>query len=269
MTLILSLVGHGYVVQVADRRISLLHPSGRTTTRDDRTNKVVNFANRSVFGFTGLAELEGMRTDLWIAERLKVSNDLGDGFDALREDLSALFSRRPYRGQRHAVTAAGFKWESDGTVTPYYALVTNMFENGRWLASPRDKFLWLYDTFAPNTWSVQQAPAWLTPGEHIRLRRTLSRVHERGLSVGAVVQTMASAIRAVQSPLVGSDLMVTILPRGVASVREGETSFLTGGVGPDHATFAYLSSRGEIEQYGPTFVVGNGTVLTDLTVRYF
>jgi uncharacterized membrane protein len=265
MTLILSLVGQDYAVQVADRRISLLHSSGRSTIRDDNTNKVVNFANRAVFGFTGIAELEGKRTDLWIADRLKESPDLGDGFDALRNDLTTLFARRPYKGHRHAVTAAGFKWEPDGSVTPYYALVTNMFENGRWLSTPRDRFLWLDETYEANTYSVHQAPAWLTDHEHNQLRRTLRTVQSRGLSVSAVVQVMARAIRAVRSPLVGPDLMVTILPRAVAAAREGESHFLTGGVGPNHATFAYLSSRGEVVQYGPTVVTGDGGVITDFT----
>lgn len=263
MTLILSLVGEDYVVQVADRRISLLTSSGRTTVRDDVTNKVVNFANRAVFGYTGLAELEGHRTDLWIADRLRRSPDLGDGFVALREDLTALFSRGPYRGHGHTVTAAGFKWEPDGTVTPYYAVVTNMFESGRWLVTPRRRFGWLVDTYPRNTYGVHQAPAWLMNREYNQLRRTLRAVQSRGLSVGAVVETMARAIRSVRSPLVGTDLMATILPRGVASERQGDTTFLTGGLGPDHATFAYLSSRGEVLQYGPTVVTGDGNVMTN------
>lgn len=265
MTLILSLVGPDYVVQVADRRISLLHPSGRTTVRDDNTNKVVNFANRTVLGFTGIAELEGERTDLWIADRIAASPDIGDGFESLLDDLTTLFSRRPYKGHGHAVTAAGFKWESDGSVTPYYALVTNMFENGHWLRTPSDRFAWIYEEYPPNTYAVHQAPGWLTEREHNQLRRTLRAVTSRGLSVLAVVEVMARAIRAVRSPLVGSDLMMTILPRSVASVRQGQTFFLTGGVGPDHASFAYLSSRGETVFYGPTFVTGDGGIWTDFS----
>src|SRR5437016_4841959 len=71
MTLILSLATPEFVVQVSDRRLTTLRPG---TTQfdivDDNRNKIVDWGNRVVFGYTGLAQINGISTDDWLARSL-------------------------------------------------------------------------------------------------------------------------------------------------------------------------------------------------------
>lgn len=157
MTLIVSVIAPDLVFQVSDRRVTLLHSDGRREIRDEPLTKAVVYCDRAVFGFTGYAEVDLKRSDLWIADQLKDVHDLGDGFDKMRRRLTEVFRRPRYRGG-HTVTSAGFKLNGDGTTTPFYALVTNQFAEGKWLAKPTSDFRWLTELAPAGTVDVFAAP---------------------------------------------------------------------------------------------------------------
>jgi hypothetical protein len=72
MTLHLSVVGRGVAIQVSDRHIS--YAGGAGGLHDIYANKNVVFAPRyglATLGYTGLAYLERIPTDEWIARRLR------------------------------------------------------------------------------------------------------------------------------------------------------------------------------------------------------
>ncbi len=69
MTLILTLLATNKIVQVSDRRLTL---NGETC--DSNANKLVcvgcDDARFSV-GYTGVAEIDGQRTDYWLKNQVK------------------------------------------------------------------------------------------------------------------------------------------------------------------------------------------------------
>lgn len=223
--------------------------------------KAVVFCDRAIFGFTGYAEVDTKRSDLWIADQLKDVQDLGDGFEQMRSRLTDVFRRPRYRGG-HSVTAAGFKIEPDGSLLPYYAIVTNQFKNGRWLDKPETVFSWLVEIAPPGAVGVFAAPGWLDDVQVQELRSRIAAVD----TLDAAVEAVVAAIRGVAAAHdeVGSDLMLSILPK--SSVGRKEVLLLTGGPPGDTPTFHYLPADGDPVQYGPTFVCG-GSVMADLTVR--
>ncbi len=263
MTLVLSLVVAEVVVQVSDRRISLLAADGTLTPRDDMTNKALLYCNRVVFGFTGLAELRGQRTDLWLAERLAATDDLGEAFARIRDDLTELFRHRLYRPHRHTVVAAGYKLEQDQSLTPYYAIISNCYQDGRWLAQAQPTFLWLWEACPPGTFGIFQAPAWVETQSFSRLRRNLRAVGDRSLDVTNAIRLMVEAVRDVAASQVGvgADLMLSVLPCAAAAPRD-DTMILSGPPSPETPTFLYLPVDASPVQYGPTFTCG-GSIMSD------
>jgi hypothetical protein len=250
-------------LQVSDRRVSLLSADGSSSLRDDVTNKAVLHSNRSVFGFTGLAELQRRRTDLWIADRLAASEQLGEAFEHIRDDLTRLFKRRPYRDRRHAVVAAGFEFEPDQSLTPYYAVVSNFFRVGQWFARAQPDFLWGCEACPANTFGLFQAPAWLPNSQYQRLRRNVRSIAQRSLESSYAIRLLVEAIREItaRESSVGRELMLTVLPKSAAYPRP-DVMVLSGIPSTDTPTFLHLPYGSAAVTYGPTFVFG-GSVLSD------
>jgi hypothetical protein len=65
MTLVLGCLSQSYAIQVSDRRITRL--SDRAVLEDDR-NKGTLIGSNFGLGYSGLAKLEGMNTDVSLAE---------------------------------------------------------------------------------------------------------------------------------------------------------------------------------------------------------
>ena len=73
MTLILSCIAKDYIVQVSDRRLSLVtRVGGRLNVKpiEDKSNKAVVFCGALSFAYTGLANLQGKKTDVWLLDVL-------------------------------------------------------------------------------------------------------------------------------------------------------------------------------------------------------
>src|SRR6266700_2531537 len=135
MTQHLSVVGGGTAIQDSDRHISYTH-KGRPTAglHDVYANKIMVFAPRHglvTLGYTGLAYLEHVPTNEWIARRLWLDDlppdgsirsrdhpekwpDLGQAIDTLREELNRVFrsnrDRNPF-----TVVIVGWQWTRRST----------------------------------------------------------------------------------------------------------------------------------------------------------
>ncbi|WP_328532968.1 hypothetical protein OG836_22485 [Micromonospora zamorensis] len=270
MTLIATLATNSVVVQVSDRRISLLHPNGSTELRDDVTNKAVLYENRATLTFTGLAELEDETTDLWIARRLADTPNLNDGLEKLTNDLTALFRRRPYRGHSHSIVMTGWKRNGPVEPTPFSGLVSNQFEVGKgWRASPSADFDWFVTMARPELPTLVFAPDLVPKSSARALYRQLLRVKSRGLNIANAVGLIAQEIRSVAGyrPTVGRELMVSILPKSAVPLGPvSELSVMSGHVNPDVPTFYSLSASGDQVAYGPTLVM-NGMIISGYQAR--
>ncbi|MER6590891.1 hypothetical protein ABT214_03290 [Micromonospora purpureochromogenes] len=270
MTLIATLASNSVVVQVSDRRISLLHPDGSTELRDDVTNKAVLYENRATLSFTGLAELENETTDWWIARRLSASPSLNDGLEKLTSDLTALFRRRPYRGHSHSIVMTGWKRNGGAEPTPFAGLVSNQFEVGKgWRASPSADFDWFVEMAKPELPTLVFAPDLVPMRSAKALYRQLLRVKGRGLNVANAIDLIAEEIRSIADyqPTVGRELMVSVLPKTAVPLGPVAEMFVVSGhINPDVPTFYSLSASGDQVAYGPTMVM-NGMIVSDFQAR--
>lgn len=111
MTLVLTHLTPSYVVQVSDR---LVTQKESQRPFDPLANKTVVYLARDgiySIGYSGMAYLEGVPTDVWVAQKLRGERfdqrfamrmgpgghwlDIGQSVDLLRRDLDALFSVLP------------------------------------------------------------------------------------------------------------------------------------------------------------------------------
>lgn len=270
MTLIGTLASSSVVVQVSDRRISLLHSDGSIELRDDLTNKAVLYENRATLAFTGLAKLENETTDLWIAQRLASTPNLNDGLEKLTSDLTTLFRRRPYRGQPHSIVITGWKRNGPDEPTAFSGLVSNQFEIGKgWRHTPSTEFDWFVQMVQPDLPTLVFAPDLVPRRAAKSLYRKLLRVKSRGLNIANAVGLIADEIRSISEyrPTVGPELMVSVLPR--SAVPRGlvaEMSVMSGRITPDMPTFYSLTATGDQVHYGPTIVM-NGMIMSGFQAR--
>ncbi len=182
VTLIATLVSNSVIVQVSDRRVSLLHRDGSVTFRDDVTNKAVLYENRATLAFTGFAELEGETTDMWIAHRLASESNLNDGLERLSADLTTLFRQKHYRGNPHSIVVAGWKRNGPDEPIGFSGLVSNHFRlGGKWLSSPNSSFDWFVEMARPDLPTLVFVPHLMPRSAAVVLYRKLLNVKERGL----------------------------------------------------------------------------------------
>lgn len=270
MTLIATLVAENVLVQVSDRRISLLHRNGSVTWRDDLTNKAVLYENRATLSFTGFAELEGVKTDLWIASRLAGEANLNDGFERLTSDLTALFRRRPYRGNPHGIVIAGWKRNGPALPTGFSGLISNFHEVG--IGCRRDvsdEFDWFIQPGHADRPTLVFAPYYVPRSDQTALYRLLLRTATRGLHVSNAVRLISRTIQSAADVhrTIGKELMVSVLPRSAVPLYDvGPFMVLNREITPDAPTFASISENGDIIQYGPTMVIA-GMVTSNLQIR--
>jgi len=270
MTLIGTLVSHSVIVQVSDRRISLVRSDGSVQLRDDITNKAVLYENRAALAYTGLAQLEDEPTDMWLARRLVAASNLNDGLEKLSEDLTGLFRRRPYRGIRHSVVVAGWKRNGPHPPTGFSGLVSNHFQpGGKWLQSPAKRFDWFVEMAKPHVPTLVFVPNLMPRRSMIALYRQLLRVKARGLNVVNAVILMAEAIQSVAEfrPTVGRELMVSVLPRSAVPRTHVTPGYvIQGNINPETPTFFNITASGDRVAYGPTIVM-NDTIMSGFQLR--
>lgn len=238
MTLIISVATPEYVVSVADRRLSFL--DGRVA--DDDANKVVMFCNSMVFTYTGLAHLEGVKTDVWLADALAALPDrsLAAAYDhiALRA-TQAMSLTEVLTGVRHAHTfaGAGFEPAPAGTeLLPTLVRISNVHDgSGTRLESPSDAFT-VTRVLQEGRTGVIQPNGW--PLEADETESLRARCHEATQSGPYrdvdLINVIAAAVRGVSARLgnqwVGKSLLAAWLPRQSAS-RADVFLLGPGGVG--------------------------------------
>lgn len=231
MTLDIAIANYWYVIQAADRRLTL---DGRPW--DDSANKCVVFGCRDAIlsiTYTGLAYIGELPTDIWIANTLAANNlqfrDMGFAVDTLRQAATRVFTQDippADRGAEHTFLVAGWHWKrkrvrsyiwwiTNRDVTVPQPVVADRFIKG-WLRSREDA-------------GIGEGKGGCAVGARAALEPTSWRTlcdsisGERDASV--LVEKLASVIRSSsQHPdfghLIGTDCLVAILPRpGTGDVR--------------------------------------------------
>jgi hypothetical protein len=262
VTLVLNCLTHDYLMQISDRRLVLL-PDYQVI--DDDSNKNVFYCGHVAFSYTGLAEIEGKRTDDWLLSTLPESFE--KWVTVVREKCTEAFNsiRIPLRYRhykRHAFVGVGWlRVEPGGPLYPALVLVSNFYgTRGELLDSVSDEFnvcgLRLPDRKKCMIFPVGQN----VPRDELeRLHRGIKACVERNTGpksmLGHLVDTMRSV--AEGNPLVGKNLLVLGMPR----VAAGKPGMVYPFVEDKVNTFFYIpaDSRKRVA-YGPSFKCGGLTV---------
>src|SRR2546426_7125116 len=107
MTLVLSCLTQNFVVQVSDKRVTRISDGALV---DDRRNKGTQYCTQMAFSYSGLAELGGINTDVWLANILASASSLNDAVKILRDKATEEFRQvhLPNCAKRHAFVGVGW-----------------------------------------------------------------------------------------------------------------------------------------------------------------
>lgn len=236
MTLILSCITPDYAILVADRRNMALEKYA--IVEDDRS-KIVLYCQQVAFAYTGLAEIEGLKTDHWLLDKLMPIREIPQmplaavcakiayhATQAFQKPPLSLFPR-PFL--RHAFIGVG--WFPGTRLKPVSFLVSisnALNDEGEWLAEAKDTFtVNLHSTGSELPFELCAAGE-LNKRKRIELMRLLRKCVCKGTGPKPIADTFAATIRekAAANPRVGSALLLASIPKGVIA-REGISSIGT------------------------------------------
>jgi hypothetical protein len=259
MTLILACATHDYVVQVSDRRLIWL-VDNQVMDQDDYANKVVLFCRRMAFAYTGLAEINGKKTDEWLMDVLAASNSLPDACLAIESSATEAFRRisLPSSKKRHAFVGVGWTLLApDEQLRAAICTISNaQGEQGGWLPKARDKFTLQY-TVLPELKShqLENVGQRLSEKKTAEIERQIKNCIEHKTGPKPIARLLVRAVRevAARKRQVGQDLLVVSLPRN--AVPSGELILMNAPPNREEMTFLYVpAGENDGVQYGPVLV---------------
>lgn len=255
----MSLATSEFCVQVSDRKVVTL-PDYRP--HDDLAIKSVAYFHSMVWGYSGLATVQGTRTDVWMSQQLRFARDASPESAAvcLREAAN-----RDIGSVRVRQTFVGVGWgrmEDSGPPIPCTAIVSNHYSGAtNILTHTLPSFSALIDLQPdPRHIVMVTTGVRLTKPENVRVTRGLRRIFEHGAGQRAVMQWLASEIRSVSDRvphLVGRDLLATCIP--VDPVRDNQPRqafIIKGAPRKGEASFHDLRDSGPMGADGYPHIVG-------------
>jgi hypothetical protein len=266
VTLIASVLTHDFVAHVSDRRLV----NGQTGKPvEDEATKAIQFARHTIWGYTGLADIHGAKTDYWILERLKPN--VTETVVRIRDDATREFAsiRLSTRLKRHTFVGVGWEVPPGGAQRPVRVIVTNaQAADGMWFERAAKRFnVHLFRLPEGEPLSLHTAGQPLTEDERRRLERNLRRALGHGR--GAILRLLVDAVRDVaqRNPRVGDRLLAGLIPStaprtpgaGVTMPLPGAAASPDAADEADEPMFFYVRGQGSAEYtlYGPHWTDGN------------
>lgn len=270
MTLIVSYLAPGFVLQVADRRLV----DGDDKLVEDNETKMVVFNGHMIFGYTGLARLpmvrkELRRTDVWLADSL---SNLGSAYFDEKMKLLAQFATDTFRrfrvasrNKRLAICACGWVYQGTGRLTPVRCLVSNWHNrDGARLPNARETFQVSLSTVKPT-----EPGKWIFDGQEpsaddtLAIVRRLRRLGTERVTGKVALALACQSIRKVArcNAAVGRNLHCVYMPREAVTVG---SAVISSGQPSGHATKClYLRDGDVIGEHRAPHVVAFGTQFID------
>lgn len=250
MTLILSYVCPGYVLQVSDRLLTTVESPPRRY--DDASNKSIVWAGRDAvvtMSYTGIAYIKGIPADQWIAEQLHGRPlprpialytaapwsypclDLGLGLERLRNALEGV-CEKSVEWSRFEVVVAG--WQDlfkHGRKPPRIACALIAKRDDGLFRINRVHRHWQWEAWRKGRFSIFRNPLVTDPLRGIEwLPGQLKAVESQDWPSHAelVQKLLVEAIRseASRSEVIGTDVMSVFLPH--PDIGPGWIRFLRG-----------------------------------------
>lgn len=244
MTFILTVATDEGIYQVSDRRLTRFTDG---SLLDDDTNKAVFLDGRMTFAYTGISEIEGVATDLWLLDCFaKVSTaDLHQMCERVRERADSAFSRLSATTNpnlRHMFVGVCWDVINDGPLSPLLVTIANaLSDDGKWLDSPQAQFELRINQWGrvrrqadrSGTLHVAAHGVRITDREKADIWRTLRAVTKKISDPWIVVQTMMGLLDYVAKnhSAVGPGLISVYIPKVAAeqSIAGGGVGLFTGG----------------------------------------
>ncbi len=276
MTLVLSWLTKDYVIQVSDRRLTFAGGVWDGMVANDDKNKAVIWTGSNgtiAFGYTGLAQLDGEPTDIWLSRVLIDAAKHGqaklpDIVDHMNDQATGAFERiNRWTKFNYPHTFVGIGWgltEIEGnpaTVSPMIFQVTNALDENWKSLPPRNSFASRLYVGQDEQSALKVAGQRIAPHVLTRLNRDLLRVlsNEAGPQSAAILLIRTIQYTAKHNLLVGSKLMVTCLPRKPSEdvLSRGVSSITMKYSSPNTETnsFQYVSGDQTVG-YGPHWIFG-------------
>lgn len=265
MTLVLSCVTPDFVLQVSDRRLTT--PIGGVV--NDDANKAVLLFHAMVFAYTGLAEIEGQRTDVWLTHTMRTAQSIPEAISLVADSATEAFKSVPLAYRMHAFAGVGWgRFDRDGPLEPLYAKVSNFYDaQGRQLPNAQPSFIATVSRLGGERYGLAAVGQSLQQDEVIRLRRYVRRACAKEPRPEAVGRLLATQVRqvAARNRAVGAGLLVNCLPR---PTEQGTVTLKAGNPSLKSDTFLYVpAGTSEGWEYPPQVILPGGTVLIDAAVK--
>jgi hypothetical protein len=251
MTMILTLLSKGFIVQASDRRNSTIQDN-KVQWCDDQSNKALVHKNQFVFAYTGQAKIpvreHGRNTDKstidWAAEQLSKGKNLDDAVNNLKYRATELMNSNQVRKlsgykKRIAFVGAGFDERGRKKIRwPLRIMIENFIEeDGMLLDQPRDEFRirrnWLENCDA----ALYIAGHQLQQQRGIEFARFLRRLvehHAKSEKIGILLtRTIRETAKAMpeEEKTVGGNIMCIFVPQAYDDRDDvGMTVPVTGGI---------------------------------------
>jgi hypothetical protein len=276
MTLILSQITRDYVIQVSDRRLT--RPDG--SVFDDDSNKAVLYNHHFAFAYTGLAQMStGEPTDRWLLNTLvKQSNrPFNEALHGVCKAATATIGSNPLPKSHKRLAIVGVGWVSTDRksgLLPCYVSISNFQNrNGEWSSEVSDEFTVLctsLDRGSLHRTFVAGQP--IDPGIKNQLDRIAHECTSRHIGPGELARLLMASVQSVahNNPLVGSNIMITSIPRAAVEhivANPGPVLELFAPPSRKKITFLHVpSNASEPVRYGPKSVAA-GTAMGEFEVR--
>ena len=230
------------------------------------------------FSYTGLARIDGVDTDAWLAEALASADDANASILAVKDRATAAFQRLrcPLALKSHAFIAVGWDQRPDDSRwLPWICWISNsMDDRGRWVLPPRDEFEAFSSLLLPargkKALVLSVVGQRLKRDEHRALMRDLRRYVDHDVSPGAVSDRLVAQVRqvAARTQTVSDEVMVNAIPLLPEKFVSGELSALSARPTLDSLTFSYIPAGQEVEvELGPRGAFPGGAQLFDIRAR--
>lgn len=235
MTLIITCLTQAFAVQASDRRVTLIDNSGA----EDRANKALFLGWNTTWSYTGLAMLEGIRTDEWIWRRMKNSTlDLVETSHALATKAQKAVRMAPFpmtmstaerdQARRLAIIGSGFIGLSRTAkeLVPFLMVISNFHRPpGRWSSTAGKTFsVWLYHPPARQPFVLFTAGQQLGPNARKTLVRNVRIALSKGVGRHGIARILVEAIREVAKvrASVGASVMCSLVNSDPQSPTDNE-----------------------------------------------
>jgi len=274
VTLILSLITPTYVMQASDRRV-IAHEDGVVVWHDDARNKALFVAERFIFAYTGVADVDG-DTGGFLQARLASALGRGQSLDGAVSETGQMLAdylRALRPGAERRLALVGVGWSDEPRMAlrvPLHVWTSNsMGPDGEWRADIGGEFKAHSKRLAagmPFSLMISGVGLDETPRAQLYAQLAIHIGTSNDPEATAVILIDAIRAQAGRDDAVGRGVMVNTLP--ITPGPPQEIVLVAGPPRLDVRTFTYIP-EGEYEGrlLGPLIVASNGSQIEDIVAE--